>query len=150
MIFAKRSTLSLTSFLKRHSDTKLIKLFKNYFSDKCPWYFINLDMLNFEYLLFSTGKRSWPAKDISFLSIIILAPTKFAYSHFLCNSIFFLSPLNVLAHSSRSVDFESKLSSHEFFQKMNEWIRFLLLCDMFSFFGRNWSQQKDISKLTDL
>ena len=29
--------------------------------------------------------------------------------------------------------FESKLSTQEFFQKTNEWIRFLLLCDVFLF-----------------
>ena len=51
----------------------------------------------------------------------------------------------------RSVDFESKLSSHDFFQKTNEWIHFYYYVTCFrSFFGRNWRLQKDISKLSDL
>ena len=58
---------------------------------------------------------------------------------------------NVSTASHRSVNFESKLSNREFFQKTNKWIHFYYyaacLC---SFFGRNWRLQKSISKLSDL
>ena len=51
----------------------------------------------------------------------------------------------------RSVNFEDKLSSREFFQKMIKWIRFYYYATYFrSFFWRNWRRQKDISKLPDL
>ena len=47
--------------------------------------------------------------------------------------------------------FESKLSSHEFFQKTNKWIHFYYYATcLCSFFGRNWRLQKSISKLSDL
>ena len=43
------------------------------------------------------------------------------------------------------------MSSREFYQKTNEWIRFYYYGTCFrSFIGRNWSHQKGISKLTDL
>ena len=42
-------------------------------------------------------------------------------------------------------------SSQPFLQKTNEWIQFCYYETYFcSFFGGNWRQQKDISKLTDL
>ena len=58
--------------------------------------------------------------------------------------------LTEVHHSSVWTPTEGQLISKclfvdfNFVQKTNEWIRFR------SFFGRNWSQQKDISKLTDL
>ena len=51
----------------------------------------------------------------------------------------------------RSLNFESKSSSREFFQKTNKWIHFYYYGTWFrSYFGRNWSQQKDIFKSSDL
>ena len=46
----------------------------------------------------------------------------------------YLHHIKKLFCNSRSVNFESKLSSHEFFQKTNKWIHFLLLCNVFLFF----------------
>ena len=63
-----------------------------------------------------------------------------------------LFSFNLLTHFFwRSVNFESKLSSSEFFQKTNEWIQLYYYATCFcSFLGRNWRHQKDITKSPDL